>query len=119
MGLFSKKKKPRVPQPPRVTSEKTSESGEKPENPAASNKAKFEFAFDCCLAHGSETKTIRNFRNIRELYTQMAQALNININNILFVTVNTPKCDMTKLLGGQIMFGDFLYVHLSTPSTTG
>ena len=24
---------------------------------------------------------------------------------------------MTKLLGGQIMFGDFLYVHLSTPST--
>jgi len=25
---------------------------------------------------------------------------------------------MTKLLGGQIMFGDFLYVHLSTPSTT-
>ena len=58
-------------------------------------------------------------------------ALEININNILFVTVNTPKvtyfitflfvtyyqCDMTKLLGGQIMFGDFLYVHLSTPST--
>jgi len=25
---------------------------------------------------------------------------------------------MTKLLGGQIMFGDFLYCHISAPSTT-
>ena len=25
---------------------------------------------------------------------------------------------MTKLLGGQIMFGDFLYCHVSAPSTT-
>ena len=25
---------------------------------------------------------------------------------------------MTKLLGGQIMFGDFLYIHISAPSTT-
>jgi len=127
MGFFSKKKKPRAPKPPHVTSSATTASSEQATSPGAkdtsnpatpSSKAKFEFAFDCCLAHGSETKTIRNFKNIRELYQQMAQALGININNILFVTVNTPKCDMTKLLGGQIMFGDFLYVHLSTPSTT-
>jgi hypothetical protein len=32
--------------------------------------------------------------------------------------VNTEKCDMTKLLGGQIMFGDFLYCHVSAPTTT-
>ena len=25
---------------------------------------------------------------------------------------------MTKLLGGQIMFGDFLYCHVSAPTTT-
>ena len=100
MGFFSKKK-PRAPKPPHVkgsagANTKTASSGEKGDatsqaTPSPSNKAKFEFAFDCCLAHGSETKTIRNFRNIRELYQQMAQALEININNILFVTVNTPK----------------------------
>ena len=100
MGFFSKKKKPRAPKPPHVTSSAATTSSEQasspgakePSNPATpSSKAKFEFAFDCCLAHGSETKTIRNFKNIRELYQQMAQALGININNILFVTVNTPK----------------------------
>jgi len=109
MGLFSKKKK-KAPEP-----KPAPKSNANP--PEQSEKAKFEFAFECRLAHGGPTKIIRNFKNIKELYQQMAMALEININNILFVTVNTPKCDMTKLLGGQIMFGDFLYVHLSTPST--
>ena len=64
-------------------------------------QAKFEFAFECRLAHGGPTKIIRNFKNIKELYQQMAMALEININNILFVTVNTPKVSHYNILSSN------------------
>ncbi|CBY21056.1 unnamed protein product [Oikopleura dioica] len=77
-----------------------------------------EIRFDCQLAHGGPVCEVKNFRNIKELYFRMAEAIGVDVNKILFVTVNTEKCDMTKLLGGQIMFGDFLYCHVSAPTTT-
>ena len=92
-----------------------------------------EIRFDCQLAHGGPVCEVKNFRNIKELYSRMAEAIEVDVNKILFVTgisviffrsfitwnqVNTEKCDMTKLLGGQIMFGDFLYCHVSAPTTT-
>lgn len=45
-----------------------------------------EIRFDCQLAHGGPVCEVRNFRNIKELYLRMAEAIGVDVNKILFVT---------------------------------
>ncbi|KAI3385555.1 hypothetical protein SNEBB_008535 [Seison nebaliae] len=68
--------------------------------------------FRCQLAHGSETFNVTNFRNVRELYKRVADCFEIDVNDILFCTLNSHRIDMDNLLGGQIGFDDFIFVHV-------
>ncbi|XP_043269939.1 PDZ domain-containing protein GIPC3 isoform X2 [Venturia canescens] len=67
--------------------------------------------FRCQLAHGSSTGRISGFSNVRELYQKIAECYDIPSSEILFCTLNTPKIDMSELLGGQIGLDDFIFAH--------
>lgn len=68
--------------------------------------------FHTQLAHGSPTGRIEGFTNVKELYSKIAEAFNLNPPEILFCTLNTHKIDMEKLLGGQIGLEDFIFAHI-------
>jgi len=68
--------------------------------------------FHSQLAHGSPTRQIRDFTNVKQLYESIAKAFGIKTNEILYCTLNTHKVDMTRLLGGQIGLDDFLFAHV-------
>ena len=56
-------------------------------NAGASQAAQpVEIRFDCQLAHGGPVCEVKNFRNIKELYSRMAEAIEVDVNKILFVT---------------------------------
>jgi hypothetical protein len=71
-----------------------------------------ELIFHCQLAHGSPTKEIKDFTNVKELYARIAAAFGISPDQIIFCTLNSHKIDMTKLLGGQIGLEDFIFAHV-------
>jgi len=68
--------------------------------------------FHCQLAHGSPTRQVRDFTNVKQLYESIAKAHGIKSEEILYCTLNTHKVDMTRLLGGQIGLDDFLFAHV-------
>jgi len=72
----------------------------------------FDMVFHAQLAHGSATKQVRDFTNVRQLYESIAKAFGIPTSDILYCTLNTHKVDMTRLLGGQIGLDDFLFAHV-------
>ena len=83
----------------------------KPPPDTATSKARSELIFHAQLAHGSSTKKIRDFKNVKELYLRIAESFMLNPQDIIFCTLNTHKTDMSKLLGGQINLMDFIYAH--------
>jgi hypothetical protein len=78
----------------------------------------FDMVFHCQLAHGSQTKQVRDFTNVKQLYESIAKAFGIATNEILYCTLNTHKVDMTRLLGGQIGLDDFLFAHVRGEAKT-
>jgi hypothetical protein len=68
--------------------------------------------FHVQLAHGSPTRQVRDFTNVKQLYESIAKAFGIATTDILYCTLNTHKIDMTRLLGGQIGLDDFLFAHI-------
>lgn len=72
----------------------------------------FDMVFHVQLAHGSQTKQVRDFTNVKQLYESIAKAFAIGTTDILYCTLNTHKVDMTRLLGGQIGLDDFLFAHV-------
>jgi len=72
----------------------------------------FDMVFHCQLAHGSPTRQVRDFTNVKQLYESIAKAFGIPTGDILYCTLNTHKVDMTRLLGGQIGLDDFLFAHV-------
>jgi len=68
--------------------------------------------FHCQLAHGSPTRQIRDFTNVKQLYESIAKAFGVQTKDILYCTLNTHKVDMSRLLGGQIGLDDFLFAHI-------
>jgi len=72
----------------------------------------FDMVFHCQLAHGSPTRQVRDFTNVKQLYESIAKAHGIKTEDILYCTLNTHKVDMTRLLGGQIGLDDFLFAHV-------
>merc|ERR1719240_2488749 len=84
-----------------------------PAPPAAAPPAEtFDMVFHVQLAHGSQTKQVRDFTNVKQLYESIAKAFGISDKDILYCTLNTHKVDMTRLLGGQIGLDDFLFAHV-------
>lgn len=79
---------------------------------AAVPAEQFDMVFHCQLAHGSPTKQVRDFTNVKQLYESIARAFGIPTSDILYCTLNTHKVDMTRLLGGQIGLDDFLFAHV-------
>ena len=88
-GLGKKKEKKKAPAPPAPSRTSTGP-------PPAAVQDKFDFKFDCQLAHGGPTCIVRDFRNIKELYIKMAEAVKVDPNKILFVTVNTSKVSSAR-----------------------
>jgi len=78
----------------------------------------FDMVFHCQLAHGSPTRQIRDFTNVKQLYESIAKAFGIPTDEILYCTLNTHKVDMTRLLGGQIGLDDFLFAHVKGETKT-
>lgn len=68
--------------------------------------------FHCQQAHGSPTGIISGFSNVKELYQKISECYDMNVEDILFCTLNTHKIDMTRLLGGQIGLEDFIFAHI-------
>ncbi|XP_005083670.2 PDZ domain-containing protein GIPC2 [Mesocricetus auratus] len=68
--------------------------------------------FHAQLAHGSATGRVEEFSSIQELYAKIASAFEIQPSEILFCTLNTPRIDMEKLLGGQLGLEDFIFAHV-------
>eukprot|EP00054_Salpingoeca_dolichothecata_P008382 m.47755 g.47755 ORF g.47755 m.47755 type:complete len:294 (+) comp17694_c0_seq1:949-1830(+) len=76
----------------------------------------FDMVFHAQLAHGSPTRQVRDFTNVKQLYESIAKAFGIKTEEILYCTLNTHKVDMTRLLGGQIGLDDFLFAHVKGES---
>jgi len=85
---------------------------------AAPPPEQFDMVFHCQLAHGSPTRQIRDFTNVKQLYESIAKAFAIKTNDILYCTLNTHKVDMSRLLGGQIGLDDFLFAHVKGEAKT-
>jgi len=88
---------------------------------AAAPAEQFDMVFHCQLAHGSSTRQIRDFTNVKQLYESIAKAFsgppdNVKTSDILYCTLNTHKVDMSRLLGGQIGLDDFLFAHVKGQS---
>jgi hypothetical protein len=79
---------------------------------AAAPAEQFDMVFHVQLAHGSPTRQVRDFTNVKQLYESIAKAFGIATTDILYCTLNTHKIDMTRLLGGQIGLDDFLFAHV-------
>jgi len=86
--------------------------GAVPDAPAAAPAETFDMVFHVQLAHGSPTKQVRDFTNVKQLYESIAKAFGIATTDILYCTLNTHKIDMTRLLGGQIGLDDFMFAHV-------
>jgi hypothetical protein len=85
-----------------------------PQAPADSKPAEqagIQMVFHAQLAHGSSTKQIKDFTNVKGVYAAIAKAHGIQVNEILYCTLNTHKADMARLLGGQIGLDDFIFAH--------
>jgi hypothetical protein len=83
-----------------------------PATPAAAPAESFDMVFHVQLAHGSPTKQVRDFTNVKQLYESIAKVFGIPTETILYCTLNTHKIDMTRLLGGQIGLDDFMFAHI-------
>jgi hypothetical protein len=92
-------------------------TGAVPEAPAAAPQEQFDMVFHVQLAHGSPTRQVRDFTNVKQLYESIAKAFGIATTDILYCTLNTHKVDMTRLLGGQIGLDDFLFAHVKGDSS--
>jgi hypothetical protein len=88
-----------------------------PAAPAAAPAEQFDMVFHVQLAHGSPTKQVRDFTNVKQLYESIAKAFGIATTDILYCTLNTHKIDMGRLLGGQIGLDDFLFAHVKAKSS--
>ncbi|KAM5256404.1 PDZ domain-containing protein GIPC2 [Ctenodactylus gundi] len=69
-------------------------------------------AFHAQLAHGSATARVQGFASAAELYAEIARAFGVPPSEILYCTLNTPRVDMQRLLGGQLGLEDFIFAHV-------
>lgn len=104
---FKRKKEPKIPGPQPVPASTKNDDSFKGKSPEASK-----LTFHAQLAHGSPTAKLGAFTNLKELYKSIATAFSIPMEEILFCTLNTHKCDMERLIGGQIGLEDFIFAHV-------
>uniref|UniRef100_A0A8I3X8J0 GIPC PDZ domain containing family member 2 n=1 Tax=Callithrix jacchus TaxID=9483 RepID=A0A8I3X8J0_CALJA len=93
----------------RVEGEPTSAGGG---SVSASPAPAHKLVFHAQLAHGSATGRVEGFSSIQELYAKIAGAFEISPSEILYCTLNTPRVDMERLLGGQLGLQDFMFAHV-------
>ncbi|CAD5225141.1 unnamed protein product [Bursaphelenchus okinawaensis] len=90
------------------------EYGPAPVNPfALLDSEPSKLVFECQLAHGSKTVKITNVSSLSDMYKSIAQQFpDVNVEDILFCTVNTHKVDMEKLLSSNLALDDFIFAHV-------
>jgi hypothetical protein len=72
-----------------------------------------DMVFQVQLAHGSATRSIRDFTNVKELYDSIKAAFSLPKQyEVAYVTLNTHLYDGNRLLGGQIGLDDFMFAHV-------
>ncbi|XP_036046613.1 PDZ domain-containing protein GIPC2 [Onychomys torridus] len=109
LGLRGKKKAAKSKETARlVEGEKSGVLEGVPGPPAPARR----LVFHAQLAHGSATGRVEEFSSIQELYAKIAGVFEIEPSEILFCTLNTPRIDMAKLLGGQLGLEDFIFAHV-------
>lgn len=108
-NLFGRRKKKGVSNP---SIQDSGANATAPRQPETQEDTRPKLVFHTQLAHGSATARIEGFSNVKELYAKIADALGIPKDEILFCTLNTHKCDMGRLLGGQIGLEDFIFAHV-------
>ncbi|KAH0513110.1 PDZ domain-containing protein GIPC2 [Microtus ochrogaster] len=109
LGLRGKKKSAKFKETARlVEGERSSVHEGVPGPPAPARK----LVFHAQLAHGSATGRVEEFSSIQELYAKIAGVFEIAPSEILFCTLNTPRIDMGKLLGGHLGLEDFIFAHV-------
>ncbi|XP_069334214.1 PDZ domain-containing protein GIPC2 [Eulemur rufifrons] len=109
LGLRGKKKKKSKETAPLVEGEQTDAGGGSVPGPPAPARR---LVFHTQLAHGSPTGRVEDFSSIQELYAKIAGVFEISPSEILYCTLNTPKVDMERLLGGQIGLQDLIFAHV-------
>lgn len=67
--------------------------------------SRHELIFHCQLAHGSPTREIKDFSNVKELYARIAEAFGISPSEVCFVQTRhssppTPPPDISTLMAG-------------------
>jgi len=105
-SIFKRKKEPKL-QPAPVTAPPS-----QPQPTEDQQKEANKLTFHAQLAHGSPTAKLESFTNLKQLYNSIAVAFNVQVEEILFCTLNTHKCDMERLIGGQIGLEDFIFAHV-------
>ncbi|OBS66401.1 hypothetical protein A6R68_05060 [Neotoma lepida] len=109
LGLRGKKKTAKFKETARlVEGERPGVRESVPGPPAPARR----LVFHAQLAHGSATGRVEGFSSIQELYAKIAGVFEIEPSEILFCTLNTPRIDMGKLLGGQLGLEDFIFAHV-------
>lgn len=104
---FKRKKEQKTANPPPSIPQQTpTQVNDRRQNEAS------KLTFHAQLAHGSPTAKLAAFTNLKELYKSISVAFSIPIDQILFCTLNTHKCDMDRLIGGQIGLEDFIFAHV-------
>lgn len=69
--------------------------------------------FQCKLAHQDDVKRISDFNSIKELYERISQTFQVEVEQILYCTLNTHDFrDMNSLLGNYLSLGDMIVVHM-------
>ncbi|XP_004431585.1 PREDICTED: PDZ domain-containing protein GIPC2 [Ceratotherium simum simum] len=109
LGLRRKKKAKSKETARLVEGEQAGAGGGGPPKPPAPARR---LVFHTQLAHGSATGRVEDFSSIHELYAKIAGIFEISPSEILYCTLNTPKADMEKLLGGQLGLEDFIFAHV-------
>ncbi|XP_040843154.1 PDZ domain-containing protein GIPC2 [Ochotona curzoniae] len=112
LGLLGKKKTKSKETTPLVGGEQAGAGGGSLPEPPAPRASERKLSFHTQLAHGSATGQVENFSSIRELYIKIAEVFKISPTEILYCTLNTPKVNMEKLLGGQLGLEDFIFAHV-------
>ena len=80
---------------------------------AAPPPEQFDMVFHCQLAHGSPTRQIRDFTNVKQLYESIAKAFGIKTNEVR----SEAKSVFLLFFFASILISEDFVLHLEHPQS--